>query len=609
MPDESQAAPGPPPPGASQPVPPAVPPGPTWRRFFFRWLKRLVITAVLFIVLGTGLLMTAEHYTSEPQFCGSCHVMEPYYESWDKDIHGGKLKVACVECHYAPGEQTTLKAKFRGLSQATSYFSGRYGASRPRAHVSNLSCLTSKCHGDLRFMDKELSIGDSVKFVHAKHLGSHEQKQEEVERGLKELTESLSKRIDKAHLEKLEEVARECIPLKERTERMAKLVKEAGANIDSMELVQFSESYHMDLRLAQLANLQCTNCHSYGGPDQARNLVSARNPVPAHHFSVKTTTCFTCHFTNEDFNTGTGSCLKCHTLPTKPITVHQKMNPEDSARLKTPELAKQTIQVDHQAMLKRNVNCVACHADVARENSTVTKRDCQHCHDRPEYFEKWQSPVSLDLAKHYHAVHVPEERAKCMDCHSEIHHQLVRGSDVHGQPAFLTSVMGNCASCHPNQHATQIELLSGRGGVGVPKGDPNLMFGSRTNCLGCHTTQGVTKHGNVVESGAVSGCITCHGDRHANTFKQWKLGLESSLTDASEAYEKASKALDKAKDITPEVRARVTTLLAGARADLELIKNGNGVHNVTYSMDLLDSVTQRCQQVMTTLAKESRRQP
>ena len=152
-------------------------------------------------------------------------------------------------------------------------------------------------------------------------------------------------------------------------------------------------------------------------------------------------------------------------------------------------------------------------------------------------------------------------------------------------------------------------MLSGVGGVGVPKSDPNLMFGSRTNCLGCHTDHTVGSRGGEVVRGNVNGCIACHGDRYKDTFKKWQQGLELSLTDAGEAYEKASKALDKAKDITPEARTKVTTLLAGARADLQLVKTGNGVHNVMYSMELLDSVTQRCQQVMTALAKESRRKP
>jgi nitrate/TMAO reductase-like tetraheme cytochrome c subunit len=613
MPDESHARSSPPPPAPGQPPAQALPRRSGWRRLVSRWLLRFGIVVVVVVLLSSTTLKTAIHETSTPQFCASCHIMTPYYESWHKDLHGGKLDVACVECHYAPGEQNTINAKMRGLSQVASYFSGRYGASRPRAHVDNRSCLTSKCHGDLGFMDKEIAISSTVKFVHAKHLGSGTQKQEtrqkEVKARLTDLIELLGKRIDKEHLQRLQKIAQECVPAPERSQRMAAVVEETGAKIDRKELSELGQYYHMDLRLDQLSNLQCTNCHSYGGPDQAMNLVALGNLVSAsHHFSVKNTACFTCHFTNEDFNTGTGSCLKCHTLPTKPITVHPELPPRDSAKLKTPELAKQTIQMDHQAMLKRNVDCIACHADVARENSMVTKRDCQHCHDRPEFFKDWQQPVSIELAKHYHDLHVPEERAKCMDCHSEIHHQLVRGSDVHGEPAFLSSVMADCSACHPNHHVAQIDLLSGTGGVGVPKGDPNLMFGMRTNCLGCHTSHVTTKEG-VTVAGAVNGCIACHGQRYADTFKQWQEGLQLSLTDAGDAYEKASKALAKAKDISPEVRTKLITLVAGARADLQLVKSGHGVHNVMYSMQLLDSVGQRCQDVQSTLAKASRSKP
>lgn len=603
MPDQPPAKSSTPAPGAGQPSP--KPGGSKWRR----WLKRAALTVTAVVVLSAVLVAVAEHKTAKPQFCASCHIMTPYYESWQKDMHGGKLEVACVECHYAPGERTTIKAQLRGLSQVASYVSGRYGSSRPRPHVDNRSCLTSKCHGDLAFMDKEIAISDTVKFVHAKHLRSNAAEHETLAKGLKDLTESLGKRLDGARLDRLQQVAQECVPAQERNQRMAALVNEAGAKIDQRELTELANYYHMDLRLSQLTNLQCTDCHSYGGSDRATSLVALGDLVsPSHHFSVKKTACFTCHFTNEGFNTGTGACLKCHTLPNKPIPVHPELTPQASAKLKTPELAKQTVRMDHQAILQRKVDCVACHADVARENSTVTERDCQRCHDRPEFFKDWQQPVSLDLAKKYHALHVPTERAKCMDCHSEIHHQLARGSAAHGEPKFLATVMADCAACHPNHHAAQVELLSGTGGVGVPKGDPNMMFGMRTNCLGCHTSHVATQGGTAVRA-AVSGCIACHGERYAKTFKQWQEGLASSLSDADDAYKQASKALTKAKEIPPQVRTKVTTTLAGARADLQLVKTGHGVHNVMYSLQLLDSVTQRCQDVVATLAKESKRKP
>ena len=42
---------------------------------------------------------------------------------------------------------------------------------------------TSKCHGDMGFMDKELSLG-TVKFVHAKHLQFDKKKQAVKEKEL-----------------------------------------------------------------------------------------------------------------------------------------------------------------------------------------------------------------------------------------------------------------------------------------------------------------------------------------------------------------------------------------------------------------------------------------
>jgi hypothetical protein len=242
---------------------------------------------------------------------------------------------------------------------------------------------------------------------------------------------------------------------------------------------------------------------------------------------------------------------------------------------------------------------------VSRGNALVTKRDCDRCHDRPDYFQDWKQPLTLDLVERYHALHVPEQRAKCLDCHAEIHHELVpaRAAGGKGQRGFLSSVMSDCASCHPNQHRDQIELLSGTGGVGVPKSDPNLMFGSRTNCLGCHTEHTKTSRGSEVVRGGASGCIACHGDRHTPTFEKWKKALQVVQLDADDAFGKASQMLQKAKGLSPEARKKAAELLNGAGADLQLVKRGNGIHNFTYALELLDSVTQRCQQAIAIMDK------
>jgi hypothetical protein len=67
------------------------------------------------------------------------------------------------------------------------------------------------------------------------------------------------------------------------------------------------------------------------------------------------------------------------------------------------------------------------------------------------------------------------------------------------------------------------------------------MFGSRTNCIGCHTEMATTEHAGSVVQATLSGCIACHGDRHAETFEKWKLGLELTQTDADKPIPKLAR--------------------------------------------------------------------
>jgi hypothetical protein len=128
------------------------------------------------------------------------------------------------------------------------------------------------------------------------------------------------------------------------------------------------------------------------------------------------------------------------------------------------------------------------------------------------------------------------------------------------------------------------------------------MFGSRTNCYGCHTEHETNGDGGEVLKANENSCLACHGDRHADTFEKWKLGLELSMTDAEEAYQNAEKMLAEATTASQAARDEAAELLESSKKDLRLIKRGNGLHNVTYAIELLDSVTSRCQQATAVLS-------
>jgi trimethylamine-N-oxide reductase cytochrome c-type subunit TorC len=82
------------------------------------WSKGAVPTGVLMAGLIAGLAVvatwTSVEISSRPQFCGSCHIMSPYYESWKQSKH---KNVACVECHIAPGVTAEFKKKYEALSR------------------------------------------------------------------------------------------------------------------------------------------------------------------------------------------------------------------------------------------------------------------------------------------------------------------------------------------------------------------------------------------------------------------------------------------------------------------------------------------------------------
>lgn len=109
-------------------------------------------------------LTAAVHHTAQPEFCNSCHIMEPYYESWQHSSHKG---VACIECHYEPGTLETLEGKFKAINQLVKYVT-RTAGTKPWAEVSDASCMRSGCHS-VRMLDGPVEFG-RVSFDHREHL-------------------------------------------------------------------------------------------------------------------------------------------------------------------------------------------------------------------------------------------------------------------------------------------------------------------------------------------------------------------------------------------------------------------------------------------------------
>ena len=135
---------------------PANPPAP--RRRWTLWS----LAAGAAVAFGLLAMLMMIHVSSQPEFCGSCHVMTPYFESWRTSTHKG---VACVQCHIPPGLYSEIEKKKEAVSMVVSYFTGTYGTN-PWAEIDDIACL--QCHKRRLLSGREV-FGD-VLFDHGPHL-------------------------------------------------------------------------------------------------------------------------------------------------------------------------------------------------------------------------------------------------------------------------------------------------------------------------------------------------------------------------------------------------------------------------------------------------------
>ncbi len=133
-----------------------------------RWGWALLVM----LVAGIGMGAFAE-YSMQPDFCRSCHLMEPYYQAWHESTHKG---INCTLCHFEPGMEGMLWGKFQASSQAVKFITQTYG-SKPHAEIKDTSCMRSGCH-ERRVLEGKVewevptSRGGriTIKFDHTPHL-------------------------------------------------------------------------------------------------------------------------------------------------------------------------------------------------------------------------------------------------------------------------------------------------------------------------------------------------------------------------------------------------------------------------------------------------------
>ena len=359
------------------------------------WGKRLVVALAVFIPAGAAFMFVSVQVTSQPRFCGSCHYMAPYYQSWRGSTHKG---VACVECHIPPGIQSEVRKKYEALAMVARYFTGTY-STNPWAEVDDASCLRSGCHAKRVLLGREVYRG--VLFDHQPHL-----KELRREKRLR-CTSCHSQIVQGSHISvtvstcfmchfknnALNQGTAKCTLCHEVPDRT---ITTAGLSFDHGDVKRF--------------DMNCTLCHE--------GVVRGNGEVPRER-------CYTCHNDTSRLNAYGQTeflhrmhvtehkieCLNCHIEIVHKIPAREEALSAECRSCHTPAAGHSAVRdlyrgiggkgVDPRpaAMYLAGVRCEACHNVLHAESGRASDVSCMSCHG-PKYltiYRSWQVGLAKRL--------------------------------------------------------------------------------------------------------------------------------------------------------------------------------------------------------------------
>ncbi len=352
---------------------------------------------VLFIVL-------AYEFTETPTFCGICHDMKPYVESWKSSSH---KNVACIQCHYEPGFFNHLKGKWRDGQLSLAYFITGKHPSKPHAVIGDESCLQEGCHN--KELLKNSILFKNVVFNHALHL-------EELRRGKKlRCTTCHAQIVQGAHL----------------------TVTETDCFICHFYGKGEGETLENCLSCAVGT---CTSCHS----EPKGDINIGGRSFNHRRYIEKGVSCGECHLNviQGNGNVPPNACVECHDDPEileiKYPSEFIHKNHVTDYKLECYRCHSEVIHFKGEipTLTHFSANCDKCHAEEVHlgpremyrgaggigvpsspSKMYLAKLDCTACHSSKERGEKALFTVDYDQS-------ALEER--CIKCHGEGYERMLR---------------------------------------------------------------------------------------------------------------------------------------------------------------------------------------
>lgn len=390
-------------------------------KFSCSW-KTVGLALVALVVIVGGISWGASSYMSRPSFCGtSCHTMDEQWNAWKNNKHfalkdSEHKQATCMQCHFAPGEENSLKAKFIGLRHMAAYLVDPKAPIPVGAKIADAACLRSGCHSKEKILDKEINYTDKIRFKHRPHFEKPIEGQE-----IRCDSCHVKRSLDK-HFETPKETCFLC---------HFKLGKPIDAKAQPVKL-----------KLNEGRN-KCSLCHTVPTKSLQRQLEVGADPnkIPITHQTMEQSkvSCESCHF---EIIKGTGDvrpegCLSCH---------------NQTAELLTKVNEKKLMHEKHVG--PQRADCFDCHTTIEHKKPVdylePERTACTLCHEDQHRYQKLLlagAPVSKGPSGP--PQFMAAVNANCMACHQKT--KSIRGHSV------KTATGEPCVGCHTPEHANMLK--------------------------------------------------------------------------------------------------------------------------------------------------------
>jgi len=497
-----------------------------FRRLYTLGWRKLLMLFVAAVVLTFVVMFSFLEATSQPQFCSSCHLMEPYIEAWKTSSHAD---VHCLKCHAREGVSGYIETKFTALSMLVNYATGLYKRSKPWAEIEDAACL--QCH-ETRLLDGKIETAMGVHFDHTPHLT-----QERRGRKLR-CTSCHSQIVQGEHISITPTTCFLCHFKNLDEEERAEL--SACTKCHTPPVGEHAAERNVYDHSSVLAdNIDCTACHQpmwQGQGEVRKERCGACHSEANHidriddlefihewHIEKRKVDCQQCHDPIEHKQPElativTGECASCHTDPHAPMLA---VYSGTESRLVPGEYP--------DVMYKSGVACFSCHKNplTGMGQARIGEDACTPCHSANylKLADNWRAGFTIRIEKLEAAFRAAGDHPQIEDARHDV--ALVRRGGAWHNPTWADRVLdaaekvlteAGVAQASSNTPKASAECLVCHGGIEAVELSVDFSAFDHSRhladrgivCTTCHvkTSPEDAAHGQMKKPG--DSCANCH---------------------------------------------------------------------------------------------------